>query len=125
MGSETWLGTGGSLGLVGSPVATALRHPETPFESIGITYPFVLAQPRSPKNVEIKCSGIEVGCIVTPVIVGRGRNLHLGIEIWRSVDMAHRVSILVLGVGLEGVGREKLIFGTEGTTKRYKLVESA
>lgn len=41
------------------------------------------------------------------------------------MDLAHRVSILVLGVGLESVGREKLIFGAEGTTKRYKLVESA
>lgn len=67
-----------------------------------------------------------MGCIVTPVIVGRARNLHLGIEIWGSEDFSHCVSILISGVGLEEVGEglEKSIFGAEGTANRYMLVES-
>lgn len=77
--------------------------------------------------MEIRFSGIEVGCIVIPVIVGRGRNLHFGTDIWCiSEDLVHD-PMLVSGVAFEevGVGLEKLISGARGTAKRYELVESA
>lgn len=127
MRPETSLGPTNPSGLLGVSVATTLCHPEIPFESTGITYPFVRAHPRSPKNVEIRSSGIEVGCIVIPVIVGRGRNLHFETDIWCiSEDLVHCDPILVSGAfeGV-GVGLEKLIFGATGTARIYELVESA
>lgn len=76
--------------------------------------------------MEIRFSGIEVGCIVIPVIVGRGRNLHFETDIWCiSEDLLHCDPILVSGAFEEvGVGLEKLIFGARGTARIYELVKS-